>query len=106
MKLDTNSSGGQIGGHEASTAWNYRPNGATICRPGEQAAKAPAASPSRSPSRRRCCTTESKRTNRITRGGSYSGYAQHCRSAHRDFFAPPSSATDFIGFRLVLNSAN
>ncbi len=49
---------------------------------------------------------DSGRTNHITRGGTHQGYAQHCRSAHRDAFAPPSSPADYLGFRLVLNSTS
>lgn len=47
---------------------------------------------------------DSGRTNRVTRGGSYEGFAQHCRSAHRDFFTGPAAASNYVGFRLVLNS--
>lgn len=49
---------------------------------------------------------DSGRELRITRGGGYGGYAQHCRSAHRDAFAGPAAAADYLGFRLVLNSTS
>ncbi len=46
---------------------------------------------------------DSGRTSRITRGGNYQGFAQHCRSAHRDAFTGPAASSTFNGFRLALN---
>ncbi len=49
---------------------------------------------------------DSGKTLRVTRGGSYQGYAQHLRSAHRDSFTGPAASSNFSGFRLAINAGN